>query len=263
MYHAVSPEHDAFGTHTVSPAAFSRQIAWLCAHYPLARLSELPALLRTSPCGTRHVVVTFDDGFQSFLEHAYPVLERWRVPVTQFVPTAFLGRFNVISAGDLVLLHREGLVDVGSHTVDHLNMRSLSLSEARRQAVESRRQLEALLDVPVRSFAYPFGQWQHFSASTSRVLAEAGYDIAVTSCWGTRNRPSDIMRLRRISLDEHDTDETMQAKIEGRCDWRAWKERAGYALWSLGRPFRTTHQMMAARRSKASVPLMANSKSVE
>ena len=32
------------------------------------------------------VVVTFDDGFESVYEHAWPVLREFRIPATIFVP---------------------------------------------------------------------------------------------------------------------------------------------------------------------------------
>jgi peptidoglycan/xylan/chitin deacetylase (PgdA/CDA1 family) len=37
----------------------------------------------------RAVLVTFDDAYQDFEQHAWPVLKRYRIPVTLFVPTAF------------------------------------------------------------------------------------------------------------------------------------------------------------------------------
>jgi peptidoglycan/xylan/chitin deacetylase (PgdA/CDA1 family) len=37
----------------------------------------------------RAVLVTFDDAYQDFKQHAWPVLKRYQIPVTLFVPTAF------------------------------------------------------------------------------------------------------------------------------------------------------------------------------
>jgi peptidoglycan/xylan/chitin deacetylase (PgdA/CDA1 family) len=38
---------------------------------------------------SRAVLVTFDDAYQDFEQHAWPVLQRYQIPVTLFVPTAF------------------------------------------------------------------------------------------------------------------------------------------------------------------------------
>jgi peptidoglycan/xylan/chitin deacetylase (PgdA/CDA1 family) len=37
------------------------------------------------------VLVTFDDGYRDFAEHAWPILKRQGIPVTLFVPTAYPG----------------------------------------------------------------------------------------------------------------------------------------------------------------------------
>jgi peptidoglycan/xylan/chitin deacetylase (PgdA/CDA1 family) len=149
------------------------------------------------------------------------------------VPTAYIGKYNVMGASELLRLHGDGLVDFGSHTVDHLRMRNLDGHEMRRQAFESRRDLESLFRTAVRVFAYPYGQRQDFSTETSRVLSAAGYELAVTSCWGTRNDLREPLTLRRIFLGEHDDETLLRAKIEGGFDWRTVKERVGALVRSL------------------------------
>jgi peptidoglycan/xylan/chitin deacetylase (PgdA/CDA1 family) len=42
----------------------------------------------------RFVAVTFDDGYRDTLEHAYPVLKKYRVPFTVYVATSFADRLG-------------------------------------------------------------------------------------------------------------------------------------------------------------------------
>ncbi len=69
-------------------AAFERQIRWLRAHFQIVPASSLRDRARSS--SRRCLAITFDDGFANFYDNAYPVLSRYRVPVTVFVTAGFV-----------------------------------------------------------------------------------------------------------------------------------------------------------------------------
>lgn len=247
VYHSVSnePESDDY---TVSPGVFYRQIQFIRNNFSVVRLNEVENVIKGECQSSRHVAITFDDAYGDFLEFAYPVLEKLGVPATVFVPTAFIGHSNqwdllnnqcskkrVMNRRELQDLHKTGLVDFGSHSVDHQRMTRLPIDEMKRQAAESKRTLENLLETRVTMFAYPYGQLGDFSALTTQVLLETGYKVAVTTHWGTRNSRRDLLRLCRISFRESDSDSTVRARIEGIYDWIAVKEQVGFLLRRLRR----------------------------
>lgn len=252
MYHAVDTRRHQYATH---PHAFRRQIELIAERYRVVPLRSLERRTDDSERGRRRVVLTFDDGFRDFLDVPYPLLASLRLPCTVFVPTGFIGGANawdaakgcgqrqIMSAGELGAIARAGLVELGSHTIDHVRMAPLSPREMRRQALDSKRTLESLTGVEVRSFAYPYGQLGDFSGESARVLAAAGYTIGVTTHWGTRLTRSALLALRRIHFRDSDDASTIQSKIEGGHDWIAFKERAG-----LARRLVTAYRWPAARR---------------
>jgi peptidoglycan/xylan/chitin deacetylase (PgdA/CDA1 family) len=122
-------------------------------------------------------------------------------------------------------------------------MRHLSPHEIRRQAVESKDQLEGLLGVRIGMFAYPYGQLDDVSKLTKRILYEAGYEIAVSTRWGTLQSSNELLELRRIFFNEEDNLEDLRAKVEGRYDWFALKERIGYML-RLAKGRFTAHKLV-------------------
>jgi peptidoglycan/xylan/chitin deacetylase (PgdA/CDA1 family) len=77
---------------SASPEVFEVQMKYLSANYqPVSVFDVLEALERNDQAilPRRAVLVTFDDAYQDFEQHAWPVLKRYQIPITLFVPTAF------------------------------------------------------------------------------------------------------------------------------------------------------------------------------
>jgi peptidoglycan/xylan/chitin deacetylase (PgdA/CDA1 family) len=75
-----------------TPAEFDEQMRFLSSLFRPLSLLELLAIRRgEAPLPSRAVMVTFDDGYRSVAEHAWPSMQRHGVPLTIFVPTAYPG----------------------------------------------------------------------------------------------------------------------------------------------------------------------------
>jgi peptidoglycan/xylan/chitin deacetylase (PgdA/CDA1 family) len=75
---------------STTPAEFERHVAYLARTRDVLSLDDLLAIRRGRRPWPRHaVLVTFDDAYADFAEHAWPALRRHGVPVTLFVPTAY------------------------------------------------------------------------------------------------------------------------------------------------------------------------------
>jgi len=71
--------------------AFEEQIIYLRRHYEVVSLAELVKVLRPGDRPLRGLVaLTIDDGYRDFLDYAYPILLKYRVPVTLYVVSAFI-----------------------------------------------------------------------------------------------------------------------------------------------------------------------------
>jgi peptidoglycan/xylan/chitin deacetylase (PgdA/CDA1 family) len=76
---------------SATPEQFAEQMQYLADHYAVLSVDDLLAALdsgRALP--PRSVMITFDDGYRDFGEHAWPVLKRLGLPAVLFVPTAYL-----------------------------------------------------------------------------------------------------------------------------------------------------------------------------
>lgn len=99
-------------------------------------------------------------------------------------------------------MEESGWVSFGAHTMHHPVLAYLTTSaELQHEVGECRTQLEQHLGHPVRTFAYPHGQRQHFSEAVLHMVKQIGYDWALTTIYGFNTPHSHPHLLRRIEVD--------------------------------------------------------------
>ncbi|MGF1578054.1 MAG: polysaccharide deacetylase family protein [Gemmataceae bacterium] len=73
-----------------TPEQFATQVRWLSRDWDLVSLDDvLAAVDQRKSLPKRAVLLTFDDAYQDFGQHAWPILRERGVPATVFVPTGF------------------------------------------------------------------------------------------------------------------------------------------------------------------------------
>jgi len=91
-------------------------------------------------------------------------------------------------------------VDVGAHTITHPILATLPAADAWREILESRQDLQQMLQKPVDIFAYPNGgPGRDYDSEHVRMVREAGFTAAVTTAWGAASRSSDVLQLPRFT----------------------------------------------------------------
>jgi peptidoglycan/xylan/chitin deacetylase (PgdA/CDA1 family) len=78
--HQVSPHRNPFWP-ALQPTAFDALLRFLVRHFHVTSLDELPM----APPDTPAAILSFDDGYQSFMEHALPLLEKYGLRANQNV----------------------------------------------------------------------------------------------------------------------------------------------------------------------------------
>ena len=91
-------------------------------------------------------------------------------------------------------------MDIGAHCVTHPILTRVAPDEARREIIESKMRLEAILGTPVLGFAYPNGRpGNDYGPEHVKMIREAGFTVAVSTAWGAASRGSDPYQLPRIA----------------------------------------------------------------
>jgi peptidoglycan/xylan/chitin deacetylase (PgdA/CDA1 family) len=90
---------------------------------------------------------------------------------------------------DRVVLSKEelknistGIMEIGSHTVNHYELAKLPLDVQKKEIIESKNALEEIIERPVHSFSYPYGRESNVGVDAVRIAREAGYSIACSTC---------------------------------------------------------------------------------
>jgi len=184
MYHKIGdpPASSRVKKLWVRTRDFRRQLEFLLRDgWTPVLLSELSGALPPKP-----VLVTFDDGTADAYERAFPILKELGFKANVFLVCEAIGRHTawedpavepfqrVLDRDQILEMQASGLVEFGSHTLRHPDLARLSLEEARCEAAESRRRLEALLGRPVTAFAYPYGSGAYLPEVRATVR-QAGY----------------------------------------------------------------------------------------
>jgi peptidoglycan/xylan/chitin deacetylase (PgdA/CDA1 family) len=111
---------------------------------------------------------------------------------------------RALSAAELLRLTSGGLIEIGSHTVTHSALSTLTVAAQREEIQQSKVCLEKVLGHPVRSLAYPHGD---FTTDTVRLVREAGFARACSSIADSVRGSTDPFRLPRIEVHDCDGDE--------------------------------------------------------
>jgi peptidoglycan/xylan/chitin deacetylase (PgdA/CDA1 family) len=181
-YHNLGVESK--GRLLLAVSKFEEQMRYLKANgyrvVSLAEFVEFTRLGRQLP--QRSVVITFDDGYKSFMQYAYPLLKELGFTATLFVYTDYVGAGkNALSWQDLRDLVAAGF-DVQAHSKTHGDLRRAAgeadAPYARRMQAELGQPQDLFrrnLGQPRPIIAFPYGSWDE---SLLGRLGEYGYVAA-------------------------------------------------------------------------------------
>ncbi|HKQ65565.1 MAG TPA: polysaccharide deacetylase family protein [Methylomirabilota bacterium] len=183
VYHNIAAQDK--GRLTLAVRSFDAQIRQLHADgFQALRLADFLAYTtgrRQLP--RKSVLLTFDDGYKSFVQYARPILKDYGYGATLFVYSDFLGGGSALSWQDLRTLTEQGF-DVQAHSKSHANLRR---AEGESEAAYAKR-IEAELAFPNTLYtkhlgrpftvlAYPFGEMDD---ELLPYVAKFGYSAAFT-----------------------------------------------------------------------------------
>jgi peptidoglycan/xylan/chitin deacetylase (PgdA/CDA1 family) len=248
IYHRVSGD-SRFDVDLPLPL-FRRQLEFLADTGRVASYGEaLNALKSGQPASREAFVLTFDDGYEDFYTHVFPLLRDLELPAILFVTTGFVETgtpypilhhaspnatpVNWDMLGEMVT---SGLVTVGAHTHTHPILPNESETRVKEELVKPLGIFHERLGLKVRHFAYPKALWNQ----KVEALVKQHYASAVI-CDERKAIPHrfDPYRIPRIPIRRSDGWLFFLAKIRG---WLEGEEALYDKLHGLRRNHRRASQ---------------------
>ncbi len=171
LYHRIA-EGEAANRYEVSLEDFRLQMGFLkeSGYVTITPLQLAKVILKGGELPVKSVIITFDDGYRSVYELAFPVLQECGFQGVVYVITGYVGAPTYMSSAQLTELFANGW-ETGSHTVSYEDLVK-NPSHAYDQMVGSRLYLKKLLDKKELTLAYPFGKADE---NITRRAARYGY----------------------------------------------------------------------------------------
>lgn len=250
VYHSVSSDPaEWIRPFSLTPEAFGRQLDVLVeARATTLTVSTFVDAVTRDPGALpeRPALITFDDGFADFYDHALPALLERGLASTLYITTGFVGRrvgddghgARMLDWPALGELEAAG-VEIGGHSRSHAQLDAIASSQAEAEISGCKALLEDVLGHEVSSFAYPHG----YSSPTVRGLVRsAGYRSACAVKNAFSSPTDDRFSLARLMVRSTTSPDTVAAWLAGKgalpanpgeaLRTRAWRlyRRAGVRL---------------------------------
>ena len=178
---------------------------------------------------TNYLAVTFDDGYQSVIHNALPILKQNKIPATIFIPSSAFGkkppwilmpthpfaRETVLTEEQLKTLP-EDLITIGSHTDSHCRLSNIDSYTFKREIVDSKKKLEFVSGRNISLISVPYGQ---FDKKYTKLFKEAGYQKVFLNIPTFPATNTDLFVMGRISVEPDDWALEFRLKLHGAYQW--------------------------------------------
>jgi len=221
-YHAVTAEPEpGLEQWTTSPERFREHVDVISAsgRTPLTISEFAECLRRTRKLDRGAVVVTFDDGYADTADAVRELL-RHGIGSTVYLIAGRIGEPGMLSASEVLQLAALDGVELGAHTLSHVQVDELGGRALDEEIAGSKRAVEAVLDRPVMSFAYPHGS--HDRRSREAVI-RAGYSSAAAIKNAISHLEDDAFAIARWTVTADTSAERLAEVLAGERVPLAWR----------------------------------------
>jgi len=210
----------------VNPEQFEMQMEYLRKNYHVVSLDTILNFIKKGrDLPKKPVAITFDDGYYSVYQNAYPVLKKNRFPAAVFVTTGYVQKQMPLNRIQLRMLGWNEIremsnndVTIGAHTITHPNLEQVDLETAKKEILGSREEIEQNIGKDVRYFASPYGKENEEIANLVRSM---GFDYAFGRLSSKEfiRKGANHLILNRTEIDSSVAFWMFKVKLTKAVDW--------------------------------------------
>lgn len=205
--------------YTVTPALFAAQMEWLYANgYKAISFADVG----TESSLEKAVIITFDDGYASFVHYAFPFLRAYGFKATINIIGQYVGSYitdrgarPTLSWDEYRYLAASGLVSLGCHTDRlHVFRHQGAAGVSDEVLFEDLQQFQKIfakeMGAPSEIIAWPYGLYNERSITVAR---KAGFRYILTSKSGFYQHADNYTEIPRINISNKDQLFTFQSRL--------------------------------------------------
>ena len=145
------------------------------------------------------ILITIDDGFQSFYEKAWPYLKDKKIPFLLFISTEAVGGNGYMNWNQIIEIEKSGLGIIGNHSHTHGYLTDLDNNETIADIEKSINIFKNKLGYNPIYFSYPFGE---YSDSLKKIIKDYNFRFAFGQHSGVVDFTKDSFELPRFPINE-------------------------------------------------------------
>ena len=146
-----------------------------------------------------YILLTIDDGFESFYSNAWPVLKKRKIPFILFVSTREVGKNGYMTWEQIKEIESSGLATIGNHSHTHEYLIDWEEKKIRDDLEKSIKIFKKELGYSPKLFSYPFGE---YSIVLKKIITDLNFEFAFGQHSGVIDPSKDFHELPRFPINE-------------------------------------------------------------
>ena len=144
------------------------------------------------------ILLTVDDGYDSFYRYAWPYLKNNQIPFLIFISTEAVGKKGYMGWKEIKEIEKYDYVTIGNHSHSHDYLVNFSYDEFKKDIEKSIKIFEDNLGYNPKFFSYPFGEWD----LAQKKFISKNFDFGFGQHSGVIDLNKDKYELPRFPINE-------------------------------------------------------------
>ena len=206
MYHGISDETWGIANLFIKTSDFENQMKYISNNFETIFIEDI----EKDYSNKKVVSLTFDDAYVDFYTNVFPILKKYNLKANLYVIVNARGG-KYLDDNQIKEISSSGLVSVGSHTLNHLSLKSLSDEEINKELKDSKKELESLINKEVKTICYPSGSYD----SNVMYIASKYYDYGLAIRNDTERMNSSFNRyaIKRYRMYRNTSFDSFKEKV--------------------------------------------------
>jgi len=146
-----------------------------------------------------YILLTIDDGFESFYLNAWPILKKREIPFILFISTREVGKNGYMTWKQIKEIESSNLGTIGNHSHTHEYLIDWEEKKIRDDLEKSIKIFQKELGYSPKLFSYPFGE---YSSTLKKIVTELNFEFAFGQHSGVIDPSKDFLELPRFPINE-------------------------------------------------------------